>query len=219
MYLPHFRTVVEAGADCVMSAYNSVNGSWAGQNRHLLTDILRGDWGFTGFVMTDFIWGLRDPIGSVAAGQDLEMPFRPAAGTLAGALADGSLRRTDVERAASRQIGAQIRLALRARPDPPADVVASSAHRRLARETACRGSVLLRNNVIAGTPALPCRRPRFHGSPCSAGWPTNQGDVGSSKVSPHRPSRSSTACRNGWGQADSRRRQRSGGGCGGGSRC
>ena len=66
VFLPHFRTVVEAGVDCVMSAYNSVNGSWAGQNRHLLTDILRGDWGFTGFVMTDFIWGLRDPIGSVA---------------------------------------------------------------------------------------------------------------------------------------------------------
>ncbi len=187
VYLPHFRAVVEAGADCVMSAYNSVNGSWAGQNRHLLTDILRGDWGFTGFVMTDFIWGLRDPIGSVAAGQDLEMPFRQQrAGTLAGALADGSLRRSDVERAASRQIAAQIRLALRARPDPPADVVASSEHRRLARETACRGSVLLRNNVIAGTPALPLSEASLSRVAVLgrlADRP-NQGDVGSSMVSP-----------------------------------
>ncbi len=126
VYLPHFRTVVEAGVDCVMSAYNSVNGSWAGENRHLLTDVLRDDWGFTGFVLTDFIWGLRDPVGSVAAGQDLEMPFRQQrAATLPAALADGSLKRSDVERAAARQLGAQIRLALRVRPTPPADVVAS----------------------------------------------------------------------------------------------
>lgn len=187
VYLPHFRTVVQAGADCVMSAYNSVNGSWAGQNRHLLTDILRTDWGFTGFVMTDFIWGLRDPIGSVAAGQDLEMPFRQQrAGTLAGALADGSLKRADVERAASRQIAAQIRLALRARPDPPAAVVASSDHRRLARETACRGSVLLRNTVIDGTPALPLSEASLSRVAVLgrlADRP-NQGDVGSSTVSP-----------------------------------
>ncbi|MEI6254611.1 MAG: glycoside hydrolase family 3 N-terminal domain-containing protein, partial [Mycobacteriaceae bacterium] len=145
-FLPHFRTVVDAGVDCVMSAYNSVNGTWAGQNRHLLTDILREEWGFTGFVMTDFIWGLRDPIGSVAAGQDLEMPFRQQrAATLPAALADGRLRRADVERAAHRQLSAQIRLALRARPHPPAAVVAAAEHRRLAREVACRGAVLLRN--------------------------------------------------------------------------
>ena len=187
VYLPHFRAVVEAGADCVMSAYNSVNGSWAGQNRHLLTDILRGEWGFTGFVMTDFIWGLRDPIGSVTAGQDLEMPFRQQrAATLAGALADGSLRRADVERAASRQISAQIRLALRARPDPPADVVASPEHRRLAREVAGRGAVLLRNQVSDGTAALPLAAASLSRVAVLgrlADQP-NQGDIGSSMVSP-----------------------------------
>ncbi|MCX6484730.1 MAG: beta-glucosidase, partial [Mycobacterium sp.] len=156
VYLPHFRTAVEAGADCVMSAYNSVNGTWAGQNRHLLTEILRDEWGFDGFVMTDFIWGLRDPIGSVAAGQDLEMPFRQQrAATLPGALRDGSLKRADVERAAHRQLAAQIRLVLRARPTPPIDVVTSAAHRRLAREVACRGAVLLRNQMMDATPALP----------------------------------------------------------------
>jgi beta-glucosidase len=76
VYLPHFKAVIDAGADAVMSAYNSVNGEWAGQNRALLTGILREEWGFAGFVMTDFVWGLRDPVGSVAAGQDLGMPFR-----------------------------------------------------------------------------------------------------------------------------------------------
>ena len=187
VYLPHFRTVVEAGADCVMSAYNSVNGTWAGQNRHLLTDILREDWGFRGFVMTDFIWGLRDPIGSVAAGQDLEMPFRQQrAAALGKALADGRLRRSDVERAAKRHLGAQIRLALRARPTPPAGVVASADHRRLARETARRGAVLLRNQVIDGAPALPLEA-EFLSRVVLLGPladQRNEGDVGSSMVSP-----------------------------------
>ena len=187
VYLPHFRTVVEAGVDCVMSAYNSVNGTWAGQNRHLLTEILRREWGFTGFVMTDFIWGLRDPVRSVAAGQDLEMPFRQQrAATLPAALADGRLQRADAERAAHRQLRAQVGLALRARPRPNADVVASVAHLRLAREVACRGAVLLRNRSRDGTPALPVdeaavSRVALLGR--LADQP-NQGDVGSSMVSP-----------------------------------
>ena len=187
VYLPHFRTVVDAGVDCVMSAYNSVNGSWAGENRHLLTDVLRDDWGFTGFVLTDFIWGLRDPVGSVAAGQDLEMPFRQQrAATLPAALADGSLKRSDVERAAARQLGSQIRLALRVRPTPPADVVAGEEHRRLARDVARRSAVLLRNAVADGTPALPLvaeslSRVALLGRLSDR---PNQGDIGSSMVSP-----------------------------------
>ena len=187
VYLPHFRTVVESGVDCVMSAYNAVNGTWAGHNRHLLTDILRGDWGFTGFVMTDFIWGLRDPVGSVAAGQDLEMPFRQQrAGTLGAALADGTLKRSDAERAAHRQLSAQIRLALRARPRPPASVVASAEHRRLAREAARRGAVLVRNRDHNGAPVLPLAQASLSQVALLgrlADRP-NQGDVGSSMVSP-----------------------------------
>ena len=187
VYLPHFRAVVEAGADCVMSAYNSVNGTWAGQNRYLLTDILRGDWGFGGFVMTDFIWGLRDPVGSVGAGQDLEMPFRQQrAAALPAALVAGTLSRGDVERAARRHLSAQMRLALRARPTPPMQVVASARHRRLAREVASRGAVLLRNRYGDGVPALP-----LDGESVArvvllgplADQP-NQGDVGSSMVTP-----------------------------------
>ena len=187
VYLPHFRTVVEAGVDCVMSAYNSVNGTWAGQNRQLLTDILRNAWGFTGFVMTDFIWGLRDPVGSVSAGQDLEMPFRQQrAATLPAAVADGRLTRSDLERVAGRHLRAQIGLALRARPDPHPDVVASPQHRRLAREAAQRGAVLLRNRCGDGTPALPLDEASLSRVALLgrlADQP-NQGDIGSSLVSP-----------------------------------
>src|SRR5690348_15080838 len=91
VYLPHFRAVVDAGVTAVMSAYNSVNGEWCGQNRTLLTEILRDEWGFAGFVMSDFIWGLRDPVGSLAAGLDVEMPFaQQRAAALPAALAAGT---------------------------------------------------------------------------------------------------------------------------------
>ncbi len=187
VYLPHFRTIVEAGADCVMSSYNSVNGTWAGENRHLLTEVLRDTWGFSGFVMTDFLFGLRRPIESVAAGQDLEMPLRQQrARVLPAALADGRLARTDVLTAATRILTAQVRLALRARPTPTRDVVASSAHRDLAREAARRGAVLLRNEELGGTAVLPFSTDTL-GRLAVVGRLAevpNLGDTGSSKVRP-----------------------------------
>ncbi|MGU3587166.1 glycoside hydrolase family 3 protein [Rhodococcus sp. C26F] len=187
VYLPHFRMVVDAGVDSVMTAYNSVNGEWAGENRHLLTEVLREDWGFTGFVHTDWIWGLRNPVESVHAGQDLEMPFRQQrAGSLPAALRDGRLTRTDLERTAARLLTAQIRLALRALPTPSLEVVASPTHRELARDAARKGTVLLRNEKVAGAPLLPLCEPtlgriavvgRLADSP-------NLGDQGSSAVNP-----------------------------------
>jgi beta-glucosidase len=54
-FLPHFRRVVDEGAHAVMSSYNSVNGEWAGQNAHLLSTVLREEWGFDGTVITDFL--------------------------------------------------------------------------------------------------------------------------------------------------------------------
>jgi beta-glucosidase len=187
VYLPHFRTVVEAGVDSVMTAYNSVNGHWAGESLQLLTDILRGQWGFDGFVMTDFVWGLRHPVESVAAGQDLEMPFRQQrAATLPQALADGRLRRRDVERAAHRLLSTQIRFALRAEPRPTMDVVACDEHRALAREAAAQGSVLLRNSIIDGSAALPLTAKDAAGIAVlgSLADDPNLGDVGSSRVHP-----------------------------------
>ncbi|WP_435607501.1 glycoside hydrolase family 3 C-terminal domain-containing protein [Streptomyces ardesiacus] len=186
-YLPHFRRGIEAGADAVMSAYNSVNGQWAGQNRALLTDVLRDTWGFKGFVMTDFVWGLRDPIGSVAAGQDLEMPVRQQrARELPAALDDGRLLRSSVLLAAQRLITAQLQLAVRALPDPDPTVVASPAHRSLAREAAQRGTVLLKNAEIDGVPVLPLQTTN-DGTIAVLGRladTANLGDHGSSRVWP-----------------------------------
>lgn len=188
VYLPHFRTVIDAGAEALMSAYNSVNGEWAGENAMLLTDVLRDEWRFGGFVMTDFVWGLRDPVASVSAGQDLEMPFaQQRARTLPAALADGRLRRADAERAATRVVGTQIRHAAERLPEAPsASVVACDEHRALAREAAAQGAVLLRNEEVGNAPALPLA-PDQRASVAVIGKRAdrpNLGDTGSSQVRP-----------------------------------
>ena len=157
VYLAHFREVVEAGVASVMSAYNSVDGEWCGQNRHLLTEILRDEWGFDGFVVSDFIWGLRDPVGSLAAGLDVEMPFaQQRARALPAALADGTASWDAVDRAATRILATQLRFAARL-PDeaPGTDVVVSDAHVALARHAAARSMVLLKNDAVDGRPVLP----------------------------------------------------------------
>ncbi|MEZ5179109.1 MAG: glycoside hydrolase family 3 N-terminal domain-containing protein [Acidimicrobiales bacterium] len=75
LYLPHFKRCVDAGAAAVMTAYNRVNGEWCGHHRHLVSEVLKGEWGFDGVVMSDFSFGVREAKAAVLGGQDLEMPF------------------------------------------------------------------------------------------------------------------------------------------------
>jgi len=62
IYLPHFKACVDEGVAAIMSSYNRVRGEWCGHHDYLLNNILKEDWGFKGFVMSDFIWGVRDTI-------------------------------------------------------------------------------------------------------------------------------------------------------------
>jgi beta-glucosidase len=185
VYLPHFRRVVEEGVAGVMSAYNSVNGAWAGQNRPLLTEVLRDRWGFEGVTVSDFVFGIRDAAESLEAGLDVEEPFRQIrAEHLAADLDAGRATWDAVERAGLRIIATQLRSAA-AVPDevPDLSVVASPAHRALAREAAARGMVLLRNEQVDGAPVLPLdptlRRLAVIGRLADL---SNTGDHGSSDV-------------------------------------
>ena len=73
IYLPGFKACVDAGCKTLMSAYNKINGVPSAQNKWLLTDILRNEWGFDGFVVSD--WGASyEQVASTAAGTDLTMP-------------------------------------------------------------------------------------------------------------------------------------------------
>lgn len=159
VYLPHFRRAVEEGVDGIMTAYNSVNGAWAGENETLMEGILRGEWGFTGVTVSDFIFGLRDPARSLRAGLDVEEPFRQQrAQRLPDDLEEGRASWDDVDRAARRILSTQLAFASRdLAPEPGPDVVFSLEHRQLARDAAASAAVLVQNEPIDGVPVLPLK--------------------------------------------------------------
>lgn len=146
VYLPHFRHVAEQGIASVMSAYNSVNGEWCGENTELLTRILRDEWGWDGFVVSDFIFGLRDAAESVDAGLDIEMPFRQQrALRLVDAIENGELDVATVGRCVERIVATLLRYQRVVEHSPQPDVVNCEPHRVLARQAASASAVLLRN--------------------------------------------------------------------------
>jgi beta-glucosidase len=155
VYLRQFQRCIAEGAACVMSAYNSVNGAWCGENRELLSGILRDRWGFEGFVITDWIFGMRDAEQAALAGQDVEMPFRMHYAThLPGLVESGAVPASVVDAAARCLLTTMTRFAASTDPAPLEDV-AGPAHRALAREVAQRACVLLRNDAVEGAPVLP----------------------------------------------------------------
>jgi beta-glucosidase len=144
VYLPHFKRVVEEGVASVMSAYNSVNGEWCGQNKILLTDILKNLWGFDGFVVTDFIFGMRDPAKAVLAGQDIEMPFQMQYHQYFKPLIEGEqVPLEQVDDAVRRILRQQLRLLHPG--DYPPELLGHQDHRALALEAARKSIVLLQN--------------------------------------------------------------------------
>jgi len=188
VYLPHFRRCVAAGAASVMSAYNKVNGEFCGHHRLLLTDILKHEWGFDGFVVSDFVFGVRDARKALLGGQDLEMPYRWRFRALPRLVRAGRVSLERIDDAVRRLLRPQVRFARVGEPGRyGADAVAAPAHRALAREVAERAIVLLKNDPPAGNSAVlpldPERRLRLAVFGRLAGLP-NLGDHGSSRVRP-----------------------------------
>ena len=146
VYLPHFKRVAAEGVAAAMSAYNSLNGHWCGDSYPLLTGILRHDWGWDGLVVTDFIMGLRDPVASVRAGCNIEMPFRQQrASVLPDAVASGEFDIADVDSRVAETVATFLRFAPVFDHAPDRALVGSAEHRALARRAAAESMVLLRN--------------------------------------------------------------------------
>lgn len=187
VYLPHFKAVLDAGADSVMTAYNRVRGEHMDVNSALLTDVLREEWGFPGFVTSDWVFGTHHAVASLQAGMDVEMPLRLLrARALPAALRSGALARATVLRSAHRVLRTIVRQEATREPEnPSADLVASPAHRALARRVATESIVLLKNEPVGAAPLLPLDPGIRHLAVVGrlAAQP-NLGDHGSSRVRP-----------------------------------
>lgn len=157
VYLPHFRRIVDEGVASVMSAYNQLNGTYCGDSRELLTEILRDEWGFEGYVISDWIFGMRDAARSVRAGLDVEMPYRMVrASHLAEQLAAGEVTWDDVDACVERVVATLLRFdGVLSTPAPSRDEIGAPGHVALAREAAARSVVILRNEAVDGAPVLP----------------------------------------------------------------
>jgi beta-glucosidase len=148
VYLPHFKRVVDAGVASVMSAYNKVNGDYCAENRHLLREILKDEWGFRGFVVSDWFQDGQDGVKSIHAGLDLEMPWVAVYGRkLLAAVGRGQVEPKLVDEAVLRILRRRIEYATR--PDPMRygpELVRAADHVALTREVAEKSLVLLKND-------------------------------------------------------------------------
>ena len=145
IYFPAFETAVrEEQPWTVMCSYNRINGVYASENRWLLTDVLRDEWGFEGYVMSD--WGaVADRVEGLKAGLDLEMPSSAGVNDrrIVEAVKNGTLDEAVVDRACERILNIVYRYAENARPDTPWDL---AAQHDLAGEIAEQCAVLLKND-------------------------------------------------------------------------
>lgn len=164
VYLPPFEAAVRAGALSVMSAFNEIGGIPASADRRLLTDVLRGEWGFEGLVVSDYtaIWELlfhgiaadsaEAGRKALVAGVDMDMVSGIYVHKLAEEVRSGRLPEAVVDEAVRRVLRVKYRLGLFEDPyrycrDPERErrLLLAAEHRRLAREVATKAIVLLKN--------------------------------------------------------------------------
>lgn len=144
IYLKPFERIVKkAKPATLMCAYNRINGAFCSENRWLLTEVLRDEWGFEGLVMSD--WGaVRDRVASLKAGLDLEMPGDTAVcrRRILDGIADGSLPPETLDNAVRNVLKLIDKYAGPADPAP----IDFEAHHALAAEIASDCAVLMKNN-------------------------------------------------------------------------
>jgi beta-glucosidase len=162
VYLPPFKAAVDAGAANIMTAYMDLNGVPATGNHWLLDEVLRGAWGFDGFLVSDaqavhnlrthgFAADLTDAgARAVRAGVDMEMAVGdPAYAHLPEAVEAGLVDEKTLDSCVRRVLAAKVRMGLFDQPyvdeEQAREVLADPAHRAAARESAQRSAVLLRN--------------------------------------------------------------------------
>ena len=161
-YFPPYKAAAEAGAGSYMASFNIVNGVPATGNRWLLTDVLRDQWGFDGFVVSDYT-GIAEMVNhgmgdlkevsalALHAGLDMDMVSDGLVGTLAESLKEGRTTQADIDQACRRILEAKYKLGLFDDPYRYCDTtryakeVFTDANRQEARKIAAESFVLLKN--------------------------------------------------------------------------
>lgn len=143
IYLPAFEAAIKKSHPwTVMCAYNKINGTFCSENNKLLVDILRNEWKFEGFVVSD--WGaVHDRVVSLKNGLDLEMPGPRdlRVNAVIEAVRSGTLNESVLDEAVGRILG----VVFRATETPKVGQFDQAAHHALARQIAAEGMVLLKN--------------------------------------------------------------------------
>jgi beta-glucosidase len=162
-YLPPYKAAVDAGAGSVMSSFNEIDGIPASANRWLMTELLRNQWGFNGFVVTDYTaisemieHGIGDlktvSALSLHAGVDMDMVSEGLLTTLKKSLDEGKVTQQEIDLACRRVLEAKYKLGLFDDPYRYCDLnrakkeIFTPANRQVAREIAAQTLVLLKND-------------------------------------------------------------------------
>lgn len=176
-YFPPYKAAIEAGCGSAMTSFNDIDSVPASANKWLMTDVLRGQWGFDGFVVSDYtainemmLHGIGDlktcAARALSAGTDMDMVGEAFLTTLKASLEDGSVTMEEIDTACRRILEAKYKLGLFDDPyrylDParPAAEILTPEHRAAAREAVTKSCVLLKNdgNILplnkSGTIAL-----------------------------------------------------------------
>ena len=179
IYLAAFETAVREGKpDTVMCSYNQINGEFASESHWLLTEVLRDDWGFEGYVMSD--WGaVNRRVPGLAAGLDLEMPASGGAtdAEIVSAVKDGTLDESVLDTAVERIL----RIIFKYTDGRRAGDFDLEKHNRLAERIAEESMVLLKNDGVLPLPREGrqiafigsfAEKPRFQGGGSSTSTPS-----------------------------------------------
>jgi beta-glucosidase len=174
IYFPAFKAAVDAGVASVMSSYNLVNNVHAAENKWLLTDVLRNEWGFQGFVMSDWT-STYSTLGCVRSGLDLEMPRGACMKyeTIKPLIETGVIREKDIDAKVENILSSIIAYGFLDRPQLDTTIKEDNPYsREVAYKLSCESAVLLKNSG-----ALPLNKggkialmgPRADIIPCGGG--------------------------------------------------
>lgn len=181
VFLPHFKDCIDAGAACVMTSYNRYKGVCAGHNRYLIRQVLKKEWDFDGFTMSDFNYGVLDTVEAANGGQDMEMLMTHFYGdNLLRAVQEGFVKEEVIDEAALRIVRTLIAFE-DGHKKYDETAIGCKEHIALAKKCAEEGITLLKNEDILPFDKDKVKILAVIGSVASIDI---TGDLGSSRVRP-----------------------------------